>query len=81
MQYITRCRIALAKSLLEETNLSVNEIAVKCGYEDVINFFRNFKKSENTTPLAYRIAVTGTQSWVKYAVRPWFGLFLSVMRQ
>lgn len=62
MQYVTRCRIALAKSLLEETNLSVNEIAVKCGYEDVINFFRNFKKSENTTPLAYRIAVTGTQS-------------------
>lgn len=62
MQYVTRCRIALAKSLLEETNLNVNEIAVKYGYEDVINFFRNFKKSENTTPLAYRIAVTGTQS-------------------
>lgn len=60
MQYVTRCRMTLAKNLLEETDLSINEIAEKCGYEDVINFFRNFKKSENTSPLAYRLASTET---------------------
>ncbi len=65
MQYVTRCRMTLAKNLLEETDLSINEIAEKCGYEDSINFFRNFKKSENTTPLAYRLAAAETDRQTK----------------
>lgn len=44
----------MAKNLLEETGLSITEIAEQCGYSSYLYFTRQFKKVENTTPSAYR---------------------------
>lgn len=54
MQYVTKCRIAHAKKLLDETELTVREISTQCGYDETTNFFRNFKRSEGVTPTEYR---------------------------
>ena len=53
-QYIMRCRISYAKELLLNTNLSVAEIGVRCGFGDVSNFIRSFKKETSETPFRYR---------------------------
>lgn len=47
-------RIDSAKKLLEETELSITEIAEKCGYSSYVYFTKQFKKVENETPSAYR---------------------------
>lgn len=47
-------RMDMAKNLLEETELSIREIAEKCGYSSYLYFTRQFKKVENITPSAYR---------------------------
>ncbi len=54
MQYITSRRIAYAKKLLQETNLSASAIGEECGYKDQVLFFKAFKRLEGMTPLAYR---------------------------
>ncbi len=43
-----------AKSLLETTDLSINEIGEKCGYTACENFIRSFKKSNGVSPLQFR---------------------------
>lgn len=47
-------RMDMAKELLEKTELSISEIAEKCGYSSYIYFTKQFKKSENITPSEYR---------------------------
>ena len=47
-------RIANAKELLTETDLSVERIAGECGYESLCSFNRNFKQLTTATPSAYR---------------------------
>lgn len=53
-QYIMRSRIAYAKEILITTDLSVSDIAVRCGFMDVSNFIRSFKKETSQTPMQYR---------------------------
>lgn len=43
-QYQMLCRISYAKELLTTGKLSIGEIAVKCGFGDVSNFIRYFRK-------------------------------------
>jgi AraC family transcriptional activator of pobA len=43
-----------AKSLLRQTEMTVQEICHWLGYEDTSYFTKAFKKQENLTPLAYR---------------------------
>ena len=54
MQYITTKRIAHAKKLLQETDLTASEIGEACGYKDHVLFFKAFKKAEGITPTAFR---------------------------
>jgi AraC family transcriptional regulator, transcriptional activator of pobA len=44
-----------AKSLLKQTNMSVQEISHWLGYEDASHFTKSFKKLAGTTPSAYRL--------------------------
>lgn len=53
-QYILLSRIALARELLSSTDLSVAAVASRCGFGDVSNFIRSFKKETGTTPGQYR---------------------------
>ena len=53
-KYIQTSRVELAKRLLVETDLSINEIADRTGYDYTISFARLFKKYENISPSEYR---------------------------
>jgi ligand-binding sensor protein/AraC-like DNA-binding protein len=55
--YINKTKIKHAKNLLSITNLSVNEISYKLGYNDCGYFIKVFKKFENITPALYRESI------------------------
>lgn len=52
--YINNIRIQQAKILLNSTNLSIQEIAARCGFTDANYFTRLFRKSCDQTPSEYR---------------------------
>lgn len=54
MQYILKTRIALAKSELKKSDLSITEISEKFGFCSVSYFCRVFKETEECSPLQYR---------------------------
>ena len=54
IQYITSRRIAHAKKLLQETDMTATAIGEACGYKDHVLFFKAFKKLEGVTPTAFR---------------------------
>lgn len=53
-EYTTTLRIAMAETLLSTTDLSVDEIAKKVGYNYSANFIKMFKKYHGKTPLAFK---------------------------
>jgi transcriptional regulator GlxA family with amidase domain len=57
MDYFTRLRMQRACRLLEDTSLSVKEIASKLGYHDPFYFSRVFKSVNNLAPSDYRAAL------------------------
>lgn len=52
--YIVSLRMNKASHLLRDTNLSMNEIAVDCGYEYASHFSTAFKRKFGKTPLSFR---------------------------
>ena len=54
MRYLLCCRIDAAKQYLAESELSVGEIAKLCGFHDISNFGRTFKKETGLSPRQYR---------------------------
>lgn len=55
-QYLLLSRISCAKELLLTTGDPVGEISVKCGFGDVSNFVRSFRKECGVPPGRYRKA-------------------------
>ncbi|MCT4645453.1 MAG: helix-turn-helix domain-containing protein [Carboxylicivirga sp.] len=53
-QVILDFQLLKAKSLLKQSNLSIKEIALRLGYEDVTNFSKFIKKHLGVTPKAFR---------------------------
>lgn len=53
-EYIQKLRIEAAKKLLEENNLTVNEVMYESGYNDTKAFRYTFKKVSGVSPLVYR---------------------------
>jgi two-component system response regulator YesN len=53
-EYIMDLRIAKAKTLLRETDLKIQDIAGKVGFDAPAYFIRLFKKETNLTPMEYR---------------------------
>ena len=54
VEYLGRVRIEHAKEYLEDTNLSVNDIMLKCGFNSRNTFIRAFKKYAGIVPSEYR---------------------------
>lgn len=52
--YLTNWRLMRARFLLFETNLSIDEIAERCGYASLPSFSRRFKNYFGTGPGAFR---------------------------
>ncbi|CAL1521525.1 AraC family transcriptional regulator [Chitinophaga sp. MM2321] len=59
-------RLGHASRLLIETTNTVNEIAYKCGFNNISNFNRIFKKKKDCTPKEFRLAYTssGTRTFI-----------------
>ncbi|MBC9911391.1 helix-turn-helix transcriptional regulator [Chitinophaga varians] len=59
-------RLGHASRMLIETTHTVNEIAYKCGFNNISNFNRIFKKKKDCTPKEFRMAYTasGTRTFV-----------------
>ena len=54
IKYINNLRFEKAKRMLEESNLSVSQIAFLAGFTDAFYFSRAFKKEFGLSPLSYR---------------------------
>jgi len=57
VQYLQSQRLREAKELLQNSNLSIAEIAFRVGYIDVSYFTKLFKQFASITPKEYRITV------------------------
>ena len=53
-------RLGHATRMLIDTSNSINEIAYKCGFNNISNFNRIFKKKKNSTPKEFRQTYTST---------------------
>lgn len=54
VSYINEYRIKAAVELLRDTDLPVMDICLDCGFNNLGNFMREFKKQTGYTPLKYR---------------------------
>ena len=54
IDYLNNLRIAKACQLLTETSQTVAEICYECGFNNMSNFIRMFKKKKAYTPNEYR---------------------------
>ena len=52
--YLSHYRVYKSKELLENTDLSITEVAFTVGYNSVNYFNNNFKRLNNITPVQYR---------------------------
>ena len=55
-QWIAECRLANARRLLVETDLTVEETGRRIGYADSVYFVRSFRRAHGVTPLTWRRA-------------------------
>ena len=53
-EVVKKERMKKARSLLKQTNKTVETIAAEVGYENVEHFNRLFRKSYGMTPVQYR---------------------------
>ena len=54
VNFLRDLRMEEAKKLLTETDLKVNEISVKIGYDNEKHFMKSFRASVGVTPGEYR---------------------------
>ena len=54
VEYLNKVRVGHACKLLAELDENVVEIAYKCGFNNLANFNRQFRKIKNMTPSEYR---------------------------
>lgn len=54
VEYITQLRIKKACRLLAESRMTAAEIAFECGFRNLSNFNRQFRKTAGCTPVEYR---------------------------
>lgn len=53
-QYLTLLRLKHAAILIHDTQTPVNEVAFSCGFSDINNFCKQFKREYGCTPTAFR---------------------------
>lgn len=58
-QHVINAKIAVAKQMLCDTRMRVEDIAYAIGYENYISFYNVFRKMENMSPTEYRFSKCG----------------------
>lgn len=53
-QHVINAKLAVAKQMLDDTRMRVEDIAYYVGYENYISFYNIFKKVEKLSPTEYR---------------------------
>ncbi|SDM25497.1 AraC-type DNA-binding protein [Pedobacter steynii] len=61
---LNEIRLGHATKLLISSTQTVAEIAYKCGFNNISNFNRIFKKKKNCTPKEFRDSFSGTRSFI-----------------
>jgi YesN/AraC family two-component response regulator len=56
--YLKRLRIRRSQEMMRDPYVSITEVCLGVGYQDLTNFERDFKKLTNMTPRDYRRALT-----------------------
>lgn len=51
--YMNILKVSMAIELMQSTDLTINEIATKCGFSSLSNFYRVFKKTYKVSPAKY----------------------------
>jgi AraC-like DNA-binding protein len=69
-QYLVGRRIARAKELLRNSDLSITEICLEVGFESLGSFSTLFRKVAGITPSAYRVSShpTPTPTYIPYCI-------------
>ncbi|MBS2099353.1 AraC family transcriptional regulator [Carboxylicivirga linearis] len=62
VDFVNEIRLGYATRLLIESNKSIGEICFECGFNNISNFNRIFKKRQSCTPSEFRTNFTGTKS-------------------
>ena len=55
-QFVIEAKMDMAKQLLNDTRMRVEDIAYAIGYENYISFYNIFKKIEHVSPSEYRLS-------------------------
>ncbi|WP_454825749.1 helix-turn-helix transcriptional regulator [Paraburkholderia xenovorans] len=53
-QYLLDCRMERARLLLKNGNLSITEVGIRVGFDDLSHFSRAFRRAVGTAPLMFR---------------------------
>ncbi|WP_461791615.1 AraC family transcriptional regulator [Pedobacter sp.] len=61
---LNEIRVAHASRLLIDTTNTISEIAYSCGFNNISNFNRVFKRKKNTTPKEFRDNYSGTRVFI-----------------
>jgi len=64
MDCLTEIRLGHATRMLIDTTTSISEIANHCGFNNISNFNRTFKKRKNCTPKEFRESFSGTHIFI-----------------
>jgi len=72
--YLKRIRIRTSQELMRDPYLSITEVCLDVGYQDLTNFERDFKKLTNVTPRDYRRGLARTPA---VPVEPLLGLHVA----
>ncbi|MGM0375853.1 MAG: AraC family transcriptional regulator [Bacteroidota bacterium] len=62
VDFLNEIRLGYATRMLIETNKSVSEICYECGFNNISNFNRTFKKKQNCTPSEFRTNFNGIKN-------------------
>lgn len=62
VDFVNSYRIGIAAQELLESNKSISEICFECGFNNISNFNRIFKKKQGCTPGDYRNNITGSSN-------------------
>jgi len=57
-QHFLQAKISVAKQMLDDTRMRIEEIAHAVGYENYVSFYNTFKRMEGKTPTEYRLRRT-----------------------
>jgi AraC-like DNA-binding protein len=64
-QYLVRCRLKRATGFLAERERPITDLAFDCGFSDLSNFIRTFRRAAGMSPRAFRNASRGNRKKVQ----------------